>query len=66
MLSIGNQMSLKIFKQITLSIFFVTFALAEINVYSHRHYESDKILFKKFTNSTGIKVNIINARLRDH
>ena len=54
-------MSLKIFKQITLSICFVSFALAEINVYSHRHYESDKILFKKFTNSTGIKINIIKG-----
>ena len=34
---------------------------AEINVYSHRHYDSDKILFKQFTKETGIKINIIKG-----
>jgi iron(III) transport system substrate-binding protein len=34
---------------------------AEINVYSHRHYDSDKILFKRFTEETGIKINIIKG-----
>ena len=34
---------------------------AQINVYSHRHYDSDKILFKKFTDQTGIKVNVIKG-----
>ena len=33
----------------------------EINVYSHRHYDSDKALFKKFTEQTGIKVNVVKA-----
>ena len=34
---------------------------AEINVYSHRHYDSDKILFTQFTKETGIKVNVVKA-----
>jgi iron(III) transport system substrate-binding protein len=34
---------------------------AEINLYTHRHYNSDKILFKKFTEKTGIKVNVIKG-----
>ena len=33
----------------------------DINVYSHRHYESDKILFKRFTEKTGIKINVIKG-----
>ena len=33
----------------------------EINVYTHRHYESDQQLFKDFEALTGIKVNIVNA-----
>lgn len=33
----------------------------EVNIYSHRHYPSDKILFKKFTDQTGIKVNVVKA-----
>lgn len=33
-----------------------------VNVYSHRHYPSDEVLFKKFTENTGIKVNVIKAK----
>ncbi len=33
----------------------------EVNVYTHRHYESDQQLFKMFEEQTGIKVNVINA-----
>jgi len=33
----------------------------ELNVYSHRHYEADKIVFEKFTNETGIKINLVKA-----
>ncbi len=33
----------------------------QLNVYSHRHYDSDKILFKKFTDKTGIKVNVVKG-----
>lgn len=32
-----------------------------VNVYTHRHYESDQELFKRFEEQTGIKVNVINA-----
>ncbi len=34
---------------------------SEVNVYTHRHYESDQQLFKLFEEQTGIKVNVINA-----
>ncbi|MGY5851331.1 Fe(3+) ABC transporter substrate-binding protein [Salegentibacter sp. F14] len=33
----------------------------EVNVYTHRHYESDQKLFEQFESETGIKVNVINA-----
>ncbi len=33
----------------------------EVNVYTHRHYEVDQLLFLRFTKLTGIKVNVINA-----
>ncbi|WP_291724110.1 Fe(3+) ABC transporter substrate-binding protein [Bernardetia sp.] len=33
----------------------------EVNVYSHRHYESDKNLFEEFEKQTGIKVNVVKA-----
>jgi iron(III) transport system substrate-binding protein len=33
----------------------------EINVYSGRHYRSDEELFKKFTEETGIRVNLVKA-----
>lgn len=34
---------------------------SEVNIYTHRHYASDEILFQKFTEKTGIKVNVIQA-----
>ena len=36
-------------------------ASSEVNVYSHRHYDTDKELFKKFEKETGIKVNVVKA-----
>ncbi len=33
----------------------------EVNVYSHRHYDSDKRLFAQFTDETGIRVNLLSA-----
>lgn len=33
----------------------------EVNVYSHRHYDTDQQLFEAFTAKTGIKVNVVNA-----
>lgn len=37
-------------------------AASEVNVYSHRHYDTDKQLFKMFEKNTGIKVNVIKAK----
>lgn len=36
-------------------------AKQEVNIYTHRHYKADDVLFKKFSEETGIKVNIVNA-----
>ena len=33
----------------------------EVNVYSHRHYESDEELFDRFTAETGIEVNVVTG-----
>ena len=38
------------------------FASSEVNIYSHRHYDTDKKLFKMFEEETGIKVNVIKAK----
>ncbi|UEM04195.1 Fe(3+) ABC transporter substrate-binding protein [Skermanella rosea] len=35
---------------------------AEVNVYSSRHYDTDKALYTNFTQQTGIKVNIIEGK----
>jgi len=32
-----------------------------VNLYSHRHYESDQRLYDLFTQQTGIKVNVVEA-----
>jgi len=34
----------------------------EVNVYTSRHYDSDDLLYKEFTQETGIKVNIISGK----
>src|SRR5690554_5628905 len=34
---------------------------AVVNVYSHRHYEADQQLFARFTEETGIRVNVVTA-----
>jgi len=33
----------------------------EITLYTHRHYDSDKEIFAKFEEQTGIKVNVVKA-----
>lgn len=51
-------------KRILLGVVLLTtsiFAVSEINVYSHRHYDTDKKLFKMFEEKTGIKVNVVKA-----
>lgn len=32
-----------------------------VNVYSHRHYDTDQELFRRFTEQTGIQVNVVTA-----
>ncbi|AFL69653.1 Fe(3+) ABC transporter substrate-binding protein [Sulfurospirillum barnesii] len=38
---------------------------SEVNVYSHRHYDSDKALFKAFEEKSGVKVNVITAKAEE-
>jgi iron(III) transport system substrate-binding protein len=40
------------------------YASSEVNVYSHRHYDTDKKLFKMFEEKTGIKVNVVKAKAK--
>lgn len=35
---------------------------AEVNLYSARHYDTDKALYENFTKQTGIKVNVIEGK----
>ena len=45
------------------SLFVSSFATAaEVNVFNARHYKADGELYSKFTNKTGIKVNLINGK----
>lgn len=37
-------------------------AAGEVNVYSHRHYEADELLFSQFEQETGIKINVVKAK----
>lgn len=51
------------FKVFLFLFIFVNSATAnEINLFTSRHYESDAKLFKKFTDQTGIKINIISGK----
>ena len=34
----------------------------EVNIFNARHYKADNELYSKFTNKTGIKVNLINGK----
>lgn len=40
-------------------------SLQEVNIYSHRHYNTDKVLFKMFEKETGIKVNVVKAKANE-
>ena len=51
------------FKIFLFLFIFANSAIAnEINLFTSRHYESDAKLFKKFTDQTGIKINIISGK----
>ena len=55
-------------KKVTIISLFVSlivssFAFAnEVNIFNARHYKADNELYSKFTNKTGIKVNLINGK----
>lgn len=52
-------------KKISLAIVLLAtslFAANEVNVYSSRHYDTDKQLYKLFEKQTGIHVNVIQAK----
>tara|TARA_A200000113_G_scaffold141587_1_gene127158 strand:+ start:224 stop:499 length:276 start_codon:yes stop_codon:yes gene_type:complete len=55
-------------KKVTIVSLFVSliatsFAIAnEVNIFNARHYKADKELYSKFTDKTGIKVNLINGK----
>lgn len=55
------------FKELILGMAFmsVAFGAGEVNVYSHRHYDTDKGIFKVFTDKTDIKVNVVQARANE-
>lgn len=56
---------MKSLKFLTLSTFFAASALlasGEVNLYSHRHYDTDRELYKLFESKTGIKVNVVHAK----
>ena len=42
-----------------------TASTQEVNIYSHRHYQTDKQLYKVFEKQTGIKVNIVKAKANE-
>ncbi len=53
------------FKKLVLSSLVLTSSLigaSEVNIYSTRHYDTDKKLFKMFEEKTGIKVNVVKAK----
>ena len=53
------------FKNLLLTLLATSFVYAntqEVNIYSHRHYDTDKKLFNAFEQQTGIKVNIVTAK----
>jgi iron(III) transport system substrate-binding protein len=39
-----------------------TTSKGELNVYSARHYDSDDLIYKKFTDETGIKINVVAGK----
>ena len=51
-----------------ISIFFTLFGTSEaneaneVNIFSARHYDSDVQLYEKFTQKTGIKVNVVSGK----
>lgn len=51
-----------LFFLISIIFSFINVSATEVNIFSSRHYESDAELYKKFTEKTGIKVNVISGK----
>lgn len=47
---------------LALTVFAIPASAAEVNVYSGRHYDTDRQVYDAFTEKTGIKVNIIEGK----
>ena len=48
-----------------ISVFFTLFGISyanEVNIFSARHYDSDVQLYAKFTQKTGITVNVVSGK----
>ena len=54
--------SVKSFAALTLLLFVQNLFSEEVNIYTSRHYDSDDLIYKNFTEETGIKVNIISGK----
>ena len=57
----------KLTMRIGLIAYFTSFVFGfgyanEVNIFSARHYDSDVQLYKKFTDKTGIKVNVVSGK----
>ena len=55
-------------KKLTTTVLLATLSFAgtqEVNIYSHRHYDTDKQLYKMFEKETGIKVNVVKAKANE-
>lgn len=45
-----------------ISLLLINFVFSsEVNIYTSRHYDADDVLYERFTQNTGIKVNIISG-----
>ncbi len=52
---------MKIFSILATLLVVTSLQAEELTLYSHRHYPSDDALFAKFTEQTGIKINVVKA-----
>lgn len=55
-------------KKLTLLAFIAStslFSTEVVNLYTHRHYDTDKELYKAFTKQTGIEVKIVKAKANE-
>lgn len=59
---------MKSLKLLTIGAIFMAnsmMASGEVNLYSHRHYDTDRELYKLFEAKTGIKVNVVHAKAEE-